>query len=110
MINAVSGISPFALDMLKGLSSGPSATSPTSGTVTGQINQTSFASILGGITSNMVQDIRTAETTSLNGIMGKVSTREVVDAVMAADQSLQTATAFRDKLVSAYLDITKMPI
>lgn len=110
MINAISGISPFALDMLKGVTGGPSATSPTSGTVAGQINQTSFASILGGITSNMVQDLRTAETTSLNGIMGKASTREVVDAVMAADQSLQTATAFRDKLVSAYLDITKMPI
>jgi len=110
MINAIAGIAPLALDMLKDLTGGATGTSPTSGTVNGQTNQTSFASILGGITTNMVQDLRSAETTSLNGIMGKASTREVVDAVMAADQSLQTATAFRDKIVSAYLDITKMPI
>ena len=110
MINAIAGIAPLALDLIKDLTGGATTTAPTSGTVAGQTNQTSFASILGGITSNMVQDLRSAETTSMNGIMGKASTREVVDAVMAADQSLQTATAFRDKIVSAYLDITKMPI
>ena len=42
--------------------------------------------------------------------MGKANTREVVDAVMQAEQSLQTAIAFRDKIVNAYLEITKMQI
>jgi flagellar hook-basal body complex protein FliE len=42
--------------------------------------------------------------------MGKTSAREVVDKVMTADQTLQTAMAFRDKIVSAYLELVKMPI
>ena len=36
--------------------------------------------------------------------------RYLVDAVMQADQSLQTVMAVRDKLVSAFLAITKMQI
>jgi flagellar hook-basal body complex protein FliE len=110
MITSIAGIAPLALDLIKDLTGGTNGTAGTSGAVAGQTNQTSFASVLGGITTNMVQDLRTAETTSLNGIMGKASTREVVDSVMAADQALQTATAFRDKIVSAYLEISKMPI
>ena len=110
MITSIAGVAPLALDLIKDLTGGTSGTTSTSGAVAGQTNQASFASVLGGITSNMVQDLRNAETTSLNGIMGKASTREVVDSVMAADQALQTATAFRDKIVSAYLEISKMPI
>jgi flagellar hook-basal body complex protein FliE len=37
-------------------------------------------------------------------------TRDVVDAIMTAEQSLQTATAIRDKLVTAYLEIARMQI
>ena len=47
---------------------------------------------------------------SFEGIQGKANTREVVDAMLSAEQSLQTAIALRDKIVSAYLDITKMQI
>jgi flagellar hook-basal body complex protein FliE len=39
-----------------------------------------------------------------------VSTRDVVDAIMTAEQSLQTATAIRDKMVTAYLEIARMQI
>ena len=46
----------------------------------------------------------------MDGMLGKATTREVVEAVMSADQTLQTAMAFRDKIVSAYLEIVKMPI
>ena len=35
-------------------------------------------------------------------------TREVVDAVMQAQQTLQTAIAIRDKVVTAFLDVTRM--
>ena len=35
---------------------------------------------------------------------------QVVDAVMNAEQSLQTAIAIRDKVVTAYLEIARMPI
>jgi flagellar hook-basal body complex protein FliE len=70
----------------------------------------SFASVLGNMASNMVGDLRQAENASFAGIKGTMDTRQVVDAVMQANQSLQTAMAFRDKLISAFQDITKMTI
>ena len=72
--------------------------------------QTSFLDVMKNAATSMVNDVKGAEAMSFQGIAGKVSTREVVDAVMSADRSLQTAIAIRDKVVSAYLDITKMPI
>lgn len=70
----------------------------------------SFASILGNMATNTVDTLKTAETKSFEAIQGKANTREVVDAVMQANQSLQTAIALRDKIVTAYLDISKMQI
>ena len=41
---------------------------------------------------------------------GDVTTREVVDSVMSAERSLQTAIAIRDKIVTAYLEVSRMAI
>ncbi|MGF9693390.1 MULTISPECIES: flagellar hook-basal body complex protein FliE [unclassified Rhizobium] len=68
----------------------------------------SFASVLGGMASDAVNNIKGAEAMSFEGIKGTANTRQVVDAMLQAEQSLQTAMAFRDKVVSAYLEITKM--
>ncbi|MCO6187126.1 flagellar hook-basal body complex protein FliE [Rhizobium sp. L1K21] len=69
-----------------------------------------FGDVLKEAAMNTVKDVKGAENASYQGIMGNMSNREVVDAVMAGERSLKTAIALRDKLVSAYLDITKMPI
>ncbi|MCO5733001.1 flagellar hook-basal body complex protein FliE [Rhizobium sp. SSA_523] len=68
----------------------------------------SFASVLGGMAADAVQNVKAAESKSFDAIEGKANMREVVDSVLQAEQSLQTAIAFRDKIVNAYLDITKM--
>ncbi|AAK86365.1 flagellar hook-basal body protein FliE [Agrobacterium tumefaciens] len=70
----------------------------------------SFASVLGNVSMDAMNNLKKAEVASFEGIQGKANTREVVDAVLSAEQSLQTAIALRDKIVSAYLDITKMQI
>ncbi|MGV3550682.1 flagellar hook-basal body complex protein FliE [Rhizobium sp.] len=70
----------------------------------------SFADFMNSVGTNFADSIKGAEKTSMDGMLGKASTREVVEAVMSADQTLQTAMAFRDKVVSAYLEIVKMPI
>ena len=70
----------------------------------------SFANVLGSMATDAVNTLKVAETKSFEGIEGKANTREVVDAVLQAEQSLQTAIAFRDKVVNAYLEITKMQI
>jgi flagellar hook-basal body complex protein FliE len=122
MIDAIKSIA--SLSMTRGLggiatdttTSQMSASPLASGTVapgtatSGIGNDQSFASVLGNMASNMVGDLKKAESASFEGIKGTMDTRKVVDAVMQADQSLQTAMAFRDKLVSAWQDITKMTI
>jgi flagellar hook-basal body complex protein FliE len=70
----------------------------------------SFSDFMNSVGTNFADSLRTAESKSMDGMLGKASTREVVEAVMSADQTLQTAMAFRDKVVSAYLEIVKMPI
>jgi flagellar hook-basal body complex protein FliE len=70
----------------------------------------SFADFMNSVGTNFSDTMKGAEKTSMDGMLGKASTREVVEAVMSADQTLQTAMAFRDKVVSAYLEIVKMPI
>ena len=47
---------------------------------------------------------------SVQGLQGQADTREVVDAVMSAEQALQAAVAIRDKIVSAYMEISRMAI
>lgn len=70
----------------------------------------SFASVLGDMATDAIGAMKKAEGASLDGIRGQANTREVVDAVMNAEQSLQTAIAIRDKVVTAYLEIARMQI
>ena len=72
--------------------------------------QPDFAQTLAQVANEGVQTLRQAEFTSLQSIRGKASVQEVVDAVMAAEQTLQTAIAVRDKMVSAYQELTRMAI
>lgn len=72
--------------------------------------QGSFASVLGSMATNAIGNLKGAEHVSLNALQGDVDTRQVVDAVMEAEQSLQAAIAIRDKIVTAYLEISRMAI
>lgn len=69
-----------------------------------------FGAVLSQLTSNVAGVVRNAETTSIAGIQGRASVQQVVEAVMAAEQTLQGAVAVRDKVVAAYLEITRMQI
>jgi flagellar hook-basal body complex protein FliE len=51
-----------------------------------------------------------SEAASLQAISGKASLQEVVEAVNAAEIALQTVVAVRDRMISAYQDIIRMPI
>nr|WP_316652336.1 flagellar hook-basal body complex protein FliE [uncultured Gellertiella sp.] len=111
MINAlkeVSGISQLGNIGKSLFESNDSKTSGAAspGLATGQ----TFGEVLTNMATTAMDNIKQGEVASFEGIQGKASTREVVDAVMNAEQSLQTAIAMRDKLVSAFLDITKMQI
>ncbi|MFD1328417.1 flagellar hook-basal body complex protein FliE [Mycoplana ramosa] len=70
----------------------------------------SFAQVLGDMATDAVNALKLSETKSFEAVQGKASTREVVDAVMSAEQALQTAISIRDKVVTAYLDVARMQI
>ena len=71
---------------------------------------TTFAEALGQAASKTVGTLQNAESVALRALSGDADTRQVVDAVMSAQQALQTAVAIRDKIVSAYLEISRMGI
>ena len=70
----------------------------------------SFASVLADMASQAVGTMQNAEQVSIKALQGDADTREVVDAVMNAEQALQAAVAIRDKIVSAYMEISRMSI
>ncbi|KIU36151.1 flagellar hook-basal body protein FliE [Methylobacterium radiotolerans] len=69
-----------------------------------------FGDLLMQIAGQMRDTVKTGEAAAISGIQGKASTQAVVEAVMSAEQSLQTAVAIRDKVVAAYLEIVRMAI
>jgi flagellar hook-basal body complex protein FliE len=70
----------------------------------------SFSSLMASFSKDTVDKMKTSESMSVAGIQGKATTQSVVEAVMSAQESLQTALAIRDKAVSAFQDISKMPV
>ena len=54
--------------------------------------------------------LRQAEAVSIGGVKGTSSMQDVVEHVMSAEQSLQAVIAVRDKVISAYQEISRMAI
>ena len=69
-----------------------------------------FAEVLGQAATKTVNTLQSAEHMSIQALRGDADTRQVVDAVLSAQQALQTTIAIRDKVVSAYLEISRMSI
>ncbi|MCR9072043.1 MAG: flagellar hook-basal body complex protein FliE [Alphaproteobacteria bacterium] len=69
-----------------------------------------FASYVEDAAKSSVNTMYQGETLSKAGIAGTADLTEVVAAVNDAELTLQTVAALRDKLVSAYQEIIRMPI
>ena len=69
-----------------------------------------FSSFLTSMAQGTVQSIQNGESTAISAIQGKTSIQNAVMATMEAEQSLQAALAIRDKIVSAFLEISRMQI
>jgi flagellar hook-basal body complex protein FliE len=70
----------------------------------------SFADVLGDLASSAKDEGVKAEKLGAAALLGKADYAEVVTAVANADVALQTVVTVRDKIISAYQDILKMPI
>ncbi|MBU0585602.1 MAG: flagellar hook-basal body complex protein FliE [Alphaproteobacteria bacterium] len=80
------------------------------GAAAGASPTASFASVLSDMASRTVETMNNAEHVSIKALQGDADAREVADAVMSAEQSLQAAVAIRDKIISAYMEISRMAI
>ena len=106
----IDGISPLSMTSLVSELKKATETSATKPAMETQATGASFSDFMNNLGTTFVDNLKDAEKKSTDGILGKASVREVVESVMTADQTLQTAMAFRDKIVSAYLEVVKMPI
>ncbi len=69
-----------------------------------------FANVLSDLAKQTASTLKATEDTAMKGIQGQAPVQDVVQSVMRAQTSLQAALALRDKTVSAYQDLIKMPI
>lgn len=69
-----------------------------------------FSAVLGRAIQGTVDAGHAADTATVQALSGPANLTQVVTAVSRAELSLQTATAIRDRMVSAYQDIMRMPI
>lgn len=70
----------------------------------------SFAELLQRAGTGVVDTLRKSEAASLQAVTGKADLAGVTEAVTNAQVALQTVVAVRDRIISAYQDILKMPM
>lgn len=101
MLSAIGGAAEVAMRAAQ-----PAAPAPAAASQAGS----DFASMLGKLAGETADTLRQGEAAALSGITGSLPLQTVVDRVMAAEHTLQTAIAVRDKVVSAYLEVSRMQI
>jgi flagellar hook-basal body complex protein FliE len=81
------------------------ANAATSSTGTG-----SFADTLSSFVGDAVDSMKESEQLAQSAATGKANLQEVVVAVSNAEVMMQTVTAIRDKVISAYQDVMRTAI
>ena len=69
-----------------------------------------FSQFLSQSMNNAVQTMKVGEKMAAGGAAGQTDVVSVVNAVNAAELSLDTVVAVRDKVIAAYQNIMQMPI
>jgi flagellar hook-basal body complex protein FliE len=80
------------------------------GEAAGAAAGTSFGDILSSVLGEASSSGRAAEAKAAELMQGKGDIVDVVTAVNAAEMSLETVVAIRDRVIAAYQDIMRMPI
>jgi len=70
----------------------------------------SFSDALASAVKEATTTLHTGEAAAAQGATGKGDVVQVVNAVTAAELTLETVVAIRDRVINAYQDIMKMPI
>jgi flagellar hook-basal body complex protein FliE len=107
--DSISGISPLGSTTATAVTGNVSPAGAVSVQATAPISQ-DFGAILQQMTTDAIATMRNGEALSVAGVKGQASVQDVVEGVMAAEQTLQATMTIRDKVVAAYLEISRMTI
>src|SRR4051794_32979484 len=84
------------------------------GGIAGPLGETAgtkdFASFVRDAAASAIDTAKQGEKLSIAGLAGKADLLDVVQAVNAAEVTLNTVVAVRDKLVGAYQELLRMPV
>lgn len=69
-----------------------------------------FADVLKSMLSDVDRSLRAAEQNAIGAMTGDVSLQKAVESVVQAEQKVQLTAAVRDKIVAAYLELSRMQI
>ncbi len=69
-----------------------------------------FGAMMKQVAVDSINTLRHSETMSARAVTGEASLPDVVQAVNAADMTINTIVAVRDRLVNAYTEIMRMQI
>ena len=103
-IEGVSALGAAGKQLELGASGGAAAAASTSS------SGPSFLETLGQVVNDGIGAMQSGEAAAIQGLQGNLAPFKVVEAVMGAQRTLQSALAIRDKAVSAYQEISRMTI
>lgn len=103
-IEGISAVGAAGAQLELGASRGATAAASTSS------SGPTFAQTLGQVVNDAVGSLQSGEAAAIQGLQGNMAPFKVVEAVMGAQRTLQSALAIRDKAVSAYQEISRMTI
>ena len=86
------------------------ADAPSAGGEEGAGKAADFASMVQDALGKAIQGGKEAEVTSAQNLAGKGELVDVVTALTAAETTLDTIVAVRDRVIQAYQEISRMPI
>lgn len=81
-----------------------------SGSNAGDKGGVSFSDFMRDNVEKSIDTLRTSEEMSAKAVTGEADLTDVVAAVTNAELTLQTVVSIRDRMVSAYQEILRMPI
>ena len=69
-----------------------------------------FLDMVKSLAEETISTQKNAEAVQMQSMAGKVELSDLVTAISAADLTLNTVVAVRDRVINAYQDIIRMPI
>jgi len=75
-----------------------------------EADKNGFGAAMKQVAVDSINTLRHSETMSARAITGEATLPDVVRAVNAADLTVNTIVAVRDRLINAYTEIMRMPI